>query len=122
MKFLVILHIKDSYYSHPQEKRAELQAGVLAFSDKYLKSGKLKELYFMSDMRGSVGIWDVVSTEELARAAMEYPLSPFTDFETYPLVEYDAVAKMMKEMAALQKTKNGGDVAKMERIMLGLDP
>lgn len=105
MKFLVSLYLQDSYYSQPQEKRAEFQAGILAFTDEYLKSGKLKEVYFTTDMRGGFAIWDVASSEELARATMEYPLSPFTDFETYPLVEYEAVAKMMRKMAKSPKRR-----------------
>ena len=103
MKFLVSLYLQDSYHSQPQKKRAEFQAGVLTFTDKYLKSGKLKEVYFTTDMKGGFAIWDVASAEELALATLEYPLSPFTDFETYPLVEYNAVAKMFKAMAAAQK-------------------
>jgi muconolactone delta-isomerase len=103
MKFLVSLYLQDSYYSLPQEKRVEFQAGMLAFTDRYLKSGKLKEVYFTTDMRGGYAIWDIASSDELARATIEYPLSPFTDFETVPLVEYDVVAKMMKAMAKSKK-------------------
>jgi muconolactone delta-isomerase len=96
MKFLRILRNTEVYYSLPAEKRAELSTSAYTFAEKHLKSGKLKEFYFMSDMKGGFAIWDVSSTEELARFTMEYPMAPYTDFETYPLVEYDAVAKMRK--------------------------
>ena len=103
MKFLRILRPTEVYYSLPAEKKAELSAGAFAFADKYLKSGKLKDFYFMSDMKGGFAIWDVASNEELLRLAMEYPMTPYTVFETYPVVDYDAMAKMRQEMAAAQK-------------------
>jgi hypothetical protein len=106
MKFMRILRPNNVYYALPAEKKAELSAGAFAFAEKYLKSGKLKEFYFMSDMKGGFAIWDVASAEELLRLAMEYPMTPYTDFETYPVVEYDSMIKLRKEMAAAQPTKD----------------
>jgi hypothetical protein len=100
VKFLVILHLKDSINLLPLDKRAEIQTASFAFIDKYRKSGKLKENYFTTDMQGGVAIWDLASAEEVARLTLEYPLSPFTHFDSYPLVDYEAGHKMVQEMMA----------------------
>jgi hypothetical protein len=108
MKFLVILHLKDSINLLPLDKRAEIQTASFAFIDKYRKSGKLKENYFTTDMQGGVALWEVASPEEVGRLTLEYPLSPFTEFDNYPLVEYDVGRKMVQEMmAAAQLARKG---------------
>jgi hypothetical protein len=97
MKFLTIARHKDSLYSLPPQKRAEVLTGTSAFIDKYLKAGKLKEIYFHGDMKGSVGIWEFQSSEEAGRLSLENPLLPFLDVSITPLIEYDVGKKLRME-------------------------
>jgi hypothetical protein len=103
MLFLKIHRLNEVYYSLPAEKRAELTAAAMVFADKYVKASKMKEYYFMSDSKGGFAIWDVASNEELLQIAVEYPLTPYTDFETYPVVEYKTMAKMWQAMTTTKK-------------------
>jgi hypothetical protein len=97
MKFLIIQRIKDSFYSLPQDKQANIIAAAFAYVDKYLKSGKCKESYLFPDFKGNVSIWDFGSAEELARLNLEYPFRQFAEYERIPLLEYNAGSKIMKE-------------------------
>lgn len=77
MKFVVISRHKDSLYSLPAQTRAEVIKGATAFVDKYLKAGKCKDIYFHGDMKGTVSIWELQSSEESARLTLENPMSTF---------------------------------------------
>lgn len=101
MKFLVIMRNKDSYYTFPPEKQMEIATGAIAVVDKYLKAGKLKDIYYHIDLMGSVSIWEVESSEEAARINLENPMLHFADIERIPLVEYDVGKKL--RMEALEK-------------------
>jgi len=96
MKFIVTTQTRDSYYSLPRDKKRELFARNAEWIDRQRKSGKL-ELYLTPDLRGAVNIWDVESSEEAARLNLEYPLGPFTDFDTQPVVEWDVALKVLME-------------------------
>lgn len=93
MKFLAITQTKDSYYALPPETRMQTMLAGDAYIRKYLKSGKCKEMFETADLKGSVSIWEVGSSEEAARLMMENPWHPFTDFDIQPLVEYDVAMK-----------------------------
>jgi len=101
MRFLTIARHKDLLYSLTPQKRAEVLTATTAFIDKYLKAGKLKEIYFHSDMKGSIGIWEFQSGEEAGRLVLENPLISFLDVEITPLIEYDVGKKL--RMEALEK-------------------
>ena len=97
MKFVVIVRHKDSLYSLPPQARLEVIKGATAFVDKYLKAGKCKDLYFHGDMKGTISIWELQSSEESARLAFENPMSPFLDMEIMPVIEHDVGTKVRIE-------------------------
>ena len=92
MKFMVITRIKDAFYALPPEKRKELGDAGAQFVEKWTKEGKLKEMYYLGDMKGTMAIVDLKSAEDLARST-ESPLFPFVDREITPLVEMDVARK-----------------------------
>lgn len=103
MRFLFVSRYKDSFFALPPEKSAAIGAAAMAFVEKYLKSGKCKEAYMQGNGRGTVSIWDFASAEEMARLVREYPMYPFIEQESIPLVESDAAVKMIKERVEAAK-------------------
>ena len=93
MKFLVISQNKDSYYMLPPERRMEIMQGVVAWIEKYRKAGKCQEVYETADLKGSVSIWEVASSEESARLVLENPMLAFSDLDIQPIVEFDVAMK-----------------------------
>ncbi len=65
MKFLVTAQNKDNYYALAPEKRLQMMMGAYAYIEKYRKAGKLKEVFNTPGLKGSVGIWEVGSSEEV---------------------------------------------------------
>jgi len=104
MKFLNIFKSRDSWYALAPEKRAEISATDLAWTEKQLRSGKIKEAYLFGNGQGSMCIWDVASTEEMMRTLMEWPKSAYSELQVTPLIELDVVAKAFKaSMEAAKK-------------------
>ena len=104
MRFLFIGRFKDVFYTLPQEKRAELAAGGFAFSEKYVKSGKCKEINYFTNFTGHVSIWDLESSEESARISLENPMRQYTEFEEHPVLDDVTASKVYREvMAATQQ-------------------
>ena len=99
MLLLSIHHIKDFFYALPLEKQGELTMNVFAFSDKYIKNGKMKLAYTFCDSKGSAAVWDVESAEELMKLYMEYPLTPYIETENIPIVAFESAGKLLKERA-----------------------
>ena len=94
MKFLVITRFKDSFYALPPAKQKELRDATAQNTEKLTKEGKLKEMYVLGNMKGSIAIFDLNSPEDLVRIAYEFPLFPFTDAELTPLVDMEVVRKV----------------------------
>ena len=107
MMMLHIHHMKDSFFALPSDKQAELMAGVMAFAEKFLKNGKMKACYEFFDGKGSATIWDNASAEEIMRIYLDYPVNSYIESKIIPVVEFEAAAKIMKEMmgAAQRATK-----------------
>jgi len=101
MKFLIVVRHKDSLYSLSPKARLEVIKGATAFTDKYLKAGKCKDLYFDGDMKGTVSIWEFQSSEEIARVTFENPMLPFLDVKITPIIEHAVGTKV--RMKALEK-------------------
>jgi len=102
MKFLRITKHKDISLTRPPEKIAEDRTASLAYWDKYVKSGKLKELYWLPDGR-AIAIWDFASYEEMARILAENPVGAFLDSETIPFWDYQDLVKLTKEASVAAK-------------------
>jgi hypothetical protein len=100
MKFLFIGRFKDIFYTLPQEKRVELAAGGFAFADKYVKSGKCKELNYFTNFTGHVSIWEFESNEESARIFLENPMRQYTEFEEHPVLDDVTASKVYRAVMA----------------------
>ena len=98
MKYLAICRNKDLFYALPPETRAEIRTASIAFVDECLKSGKCEDAYYLGDMKGSVTIWELGSSEEAARVSLESPMAPFQDIELIPIIEYDVGKKAVVEV------------------------
>jgi len=93
MKFMIIARFKDSIYTLPPEKVKELTEAQAKFHKKLAKEGKLKESYYLGNMKGMVAIYDLDSPEDLARFT-ESPGFALVDAEITPLVDMDVVRKV----------------------------
>jgi muconolactone delta-isomerase len=94
MKFMVIVRFRDSFYALPPKKQQEIGDATGQYLDKLTKEGKLKETYFLGNMKGVMMIYDLNSSEDLVRLGYESPVFPFVDREITPLVEMDVVRKV----------------------------
>ena len=94
MKFMLIARYKDSFYALPPKKQRKLMDATGPYMEKLTKEGKLKEAYFLGNMKGVMAIFDLNSSEDLVRLAYESPVFPFVDAEITPLVDMDVVRKI----------------------------
>ena len=97
MKLLVNSRRKDAFLMLPLEKLAEVWEGMVAFIEKYRNAGKCKEIYMHGDMKGGVSIWEVESDEESTKFILENPLSPFSDIDASPVIDWDTGVKATRE-------------------------
>ena len=97
MKLLVNSRRKDTFLMLPLEKRVKVWEGMVAFIEKYRNAGKCKEIYMHGDMKGGVSIWEVESDEESTKFILENPLSPFSDIEATPVLDWDTGVKATRE-------------------------
>jgi hypothetical protein len=103
MKALWIHHpYKDFYHTLTDQKKAELTAAVNAFSDKYMKAGKLKDIFFLYDGR-TIGLWDFDSAEEMAIIAMQWPMSTYSEVDYILYADFREAMAMSKKVAAEQE-------------------
>jgi len=93
MKFMAIFRLKDSYYALSSAKLKEITDTAGKQSEKLMKEGKLKEMYYLGNMKGAMAIFDL-NSEDLVRLPYESPLTPFMDVEITPLVDMDVVRKV----------------------------
>jgi hypothetical protein len=96
VNFLRTTTYKDSWYALPREKRSEIAAAAVAFHEKYLKAGILKDTYTFADGK-LMSIWNVASLEEMATIMFEHPYSGLVDSETLPFLDHQAVVKLLNE-------------------------
>jgi len=104
MKLLIIIGMKDAYFTLPPETQMKLMEGGTAFIEKYLKAGKIKEAYSAPGLKQSVVIAELQSAEEMERIFREHPGFPFMDVKMSVLLEWDVSMKIWKEsMQSLAK-------------------
>jgi hypothetical protein len=97
MIFANIIRIKDFFYTLPAEERMKVFGGVRAFTEKYLKTGKFKSVYVSVDLKTYVVIWEAESGEEAARIFAENPGSNYSDYDSFPVIEYSAYQNILKQ-------------------------
>ena len=104
MNFLRTAHFTDAWFDLPQEKRTEITAAAVAFHDKYLKAGKLKDTYTFIPATTMMSVWEVGSLQELAVIMMESPhVLPYVDSEVVPFLDHQDVVKLVNAQSAAAK-------------------
>ena len=105
MKFLAISRFNSAWNALAPEKQAAITLASFAYVEKYKKSGQLKEVFLLGDLKSSATVWEHKSSEEMTRAVMEIPFFAYQDVEVLaPIVEEDAYRKVFAEaMEAAQK-------------------
>ncbi len=102
MRFLITGKNK---FQMPPEMAPALVDGTIAWAKKYTGSGKLEQLWGLAGMSEGGGIANVNSADELDAIMTEFPLGPFTEIETHPLV--DLVGSMERLKQAMQAMAPG---------------
>jgi hypothetical protein len=102
MNFLMTITYKDSFYTLPAEKRAELVKAVVAYHDKYRRTGKLKETLTFSNAK-LMSIWNVASFEEMLSVISEHPYSVFVNYSTEPFLDHEEVIKFINKNLPVTK-------------------
>jgi hypothetical protein len=98
MKFLIITRMKDTFGMVPPEKQAQIMEGVVAFIDKYRKTGVCKEIFNISSIHGTASVWDVESAEKGSALYVENPAYGFEDYEMYVVSDFDVQMKTQMEV------------------------
>ena len=104
MNFLLNITYKDSFYALPVEKRTEIVGKTVAFHDKYLKAGKLKDTYTCGNAK-LILVWNVASLAELMVIFMEHPYYGLVDFEAVPFLDHKEIVELRNARATAIKTK-----------------
>jgi len=102
MKFLKTTTYKDSIYALSAEKRTEVAAAAIAYHEKYIKAGKLKDVYTFADGK-LVSIWNVESLEEMLSINLQHPYLSYVESQTEPFVDHEALVKMFNDARAAAK-------------------
>lgn len=105
MKFLNIFHYRDSWFALAPDKFAEIQAANSAWTQQQIKAGKITETYLFGNAQGAMCIWNVSSSEDMARTLIEWPTRNYVELEVTPLIESDVATKVMQERSAALKKK-----------------
>ena len=96
MNILVTTDYKESWYALPDEKRSEITGEMVAFHEKYLKEGKLKDTYtFMNGKLMSV--WNVDSYDEMVRIMVDHPYRFYADVENEPFINHQDIMQYIQE-------------------------
>src|SRR5208282_1331470 len=93
MKFMFVARFKDSFYALSPAKQKQIKDASTQYIEKWAKEGKLKEIYYLGNMKGVMAIFDLNSAEVMARL-VENPVFSFMDAEFTPLVDIDVVRKL----------------------------
>jgi hypothetical protein len=95
VNFLRTTTYKDSWYALTPENRSAITAAAVAYHEKYLKAGKLKDTYTFGDNGKLMTVWNVASFEELASIIMESPHTTFVNSETAAFLDHQEVVKLI---------------------------
>jgi len=96
MHFLLTIRYPDRWYAVPEEKRSKIVTKTVAFHDKQLKAGRLKDTLTLADGR-LISIWDVASFQELVGLMADHPYYGLVDFEPVPFLDHQEVVKLLAE-------------------------
>ena len=94
MKFLVITVMK---WPAPPEILPALQQAMEQWVAETKKSGKMEALYAIAGQSGGIGIANVDSLEELNDQIQLYPMTQFSEVQTFPLSDIDQAMSSWRE-------------------------
>ncbi len=97
MKYLLINTMGESFTTISPEERIKVINGSSAFYAKCRKSGVLKEIYVVPNLKKNVSIWEVKAPEDIDKLFMQNPVAPYENAELYLLADWDAHEKSAKE-------------------------
>jgi hypothetical protein len=67
---------------------------TVAFHEKHLKAGKLKDTLTVSDGR-LMSMWDVASFQEIVGLRADHPYYGLVDFEPVPFLDHQEVVNLL---------------------------
>jgi muconolactone delta-isomerase len=108
MKFVMISKPKHRV---PPELSISLIDALIAYIDKYSKSGHFEDVWSFVGNQGGAAVLVADSFEELDGMVAEYPLGPFSDTEVYPVIDTAEALQRIKAMiqARMAGMGSGGD-------------
>ncbi len=99
MNFLLTVNYPDRWYAIPAERRSDIVAATVAFHDKQLKAGKLKDTLTVADGR-LMSIWNVASYQELVGILADHPYYGLVNWEPVPFLDHGEVVKVLADRRA----------------------
>ena len=94
MNFLQTVRYTDRWYAVPAERRSDIVAATVAYHDKQMKAGKLKDTLTVADGRLMI-IWAVESFQELVGIMADHPYYGLVDFESIPFLDHKEVVGLL---------------------------
>jgi len=94
MKFLTITKVKDAAASLPPAISRQLIEATLDYMNQHKKEGKILEFYHVPGWGRFIVISENKSAEEIAQNIIGMPTAAITDFEVYPLADFNESMKM----------------------------
>ncbi len=97
MKFITITKMKDVAASLPPAMARQLIEASLSYLNQHKKEGKILEFYHVPGWGRFIVISENKSAEEIAQNIIGIPTAAFSDFEVYPLADFNESMKMYIE-------------------------
>jgi len=98
MKFLVIASVKDTASMLPPAIVRQLLEATAAWTNQQKKAGKILEVYAIPGGR-TIALCEHPSAEDLDQTLIGCPIGAFTNWEVYPLADFDESIKADIESA-----------------------
>jgi hypothetical protein len=103
MRFMMVAR---SQYPVPPDLLPTLVDGFQAWWERY--RDRWEAAGFFAGVNGGGGICQVADETEFNRMMMEWPLAPFSEIDSHPLVEIDTALTQWKEIIAAMSSGRPG--------------
>lgn len=97
MQYLVINTMGEAFTTISDEERIKVINGSSAFYAKCKKSGILKDIWVVPNLKKNISIWEVNTPEDIDKLFMENPVAPYENAELYLLADWDAHERAAQE-------------------------
>jgi muconolactone delta-isomerase len=97
MKYLLINTMGEAFTMISDEERIKVINGSGAFFDRCRKSGILKDIWVVPNLKKNISIWEVDTPEDIDKLFMQNPVAPYENAELYLLADWDAHERSAKE-------------------------